>query len=292
MRKLAIALAILGITAGAGSASAQAPRGSLIIVGGGPRADDFTQRFIELAGGARATILIFPMASGEPAESGKSSEESWRSLGVKAFAAVLTREQAMAADTAELFRNVTGIWFGGGDQSRLTAALLHTPVETAIRNRYFAGAVVGGTSAGAAVMSRLMITGDEKRYGGSRPPSDSSQAFITIDRDNVVHTLGFGLLTNAVVDQHFVRRRRHNRLISIVLEHPQLIGAGIDESTAIEVQPDGRWRVWGKSVVVIYDARSATVASATLPLGGSNMRMHVLPAGGVFDPATGNVTLP
>src|SRR5690606_3561987 len=98
-----------------------------------------------------------------------------------------------------------------------------------------------GTSAGAAVMSTPMITGDERHPGGSRP--DSTEPFMTIARDNIITSTGFGLIDGAILDQHFLRRKRHNRLVSAVLEHPKLLGVGIDESTALLVQPDGRWRV-------------------------------------------------
>ena len=98
-------------------------------------------------------------------------------------------------------------------------------MQAAILARYRDGAVVGGTSAGAAVMSTPMITGDERLPGGDRPPAkDSSDAFMTIARDNVVTVEGFGLLPGAIVDQHFVRRRRNNRLLSLVLENPTLVG--------------------------------------------------------------------
>ena len=264
-------------------------RGTLIVMGGGPWHDEVQKRFVELAGGRGGTILVVPMASAST-DSGKSSVAGWKEYGINARALVVNREEAMRADTAKLFRGVTGIWFGGGDQSRLTAAIAGTPVEAAIRNRYQrAGTVVGGTSAGAAVMSRMMITGDERKFGGGRPPSDSSQAFITIDRSNVITADGFGYIDNAIIDQHFVRRRRHNRLVSLVLENPKLVGAGIDESTAIEVRPDGTWKVLGESVVVIYDGRKAVAGPATLPLAGSGILMHVLPSGATYDPVSGRV---
>jgi cyanophycinase len=259
-------------------------------MGGGPWHDEVQKRFVELAGGAGGTVLVLPMASSS-ADSGKSSVAGWQEYGINARALVVNREEAMRADTAALFKGVTGIWFGGGDQSRLTAAIANTPVEAAIRNRYQrAGTVVGGTSAGAAVMSRIMITGDERRYGGSRPPSDSSQAFITIDRNNVVTSDGFGYIDNAIIDQHFVRRRRHNRLVSLILENPRLVGAGIDESTAIEVRPDGTWKVLGESVVVIYDGRGAVVGPSAQPLAGAGIIMHVLPSGAVYNPKDGRAS--
>jgi cyanophycinase len=280
--------ALLMLLAAAGVAQAQT-RGTLIVMGGGPWHDEVQKRFVELAGGTQGLILVLPMASAST-DSGRSSVKGWEELGGKARALVINKEEAMRADTAALFRGVTGIWFGGGDQSRLTAAIAGTPVEAAIRNRYQRGAVVGGTSAGAAVMSRMMITGDERRFGGSRPPSDSSQAFITIDRQNVVTAEGFGYIDNAIIDQHFVRRRRHNRLISLVLENPRLVGAGIDESTAIEVRPDGSWKVLGESVVVIYDARKAKLGPGTQALGGSNVQMHILPSGATYNPKNGKAS--
>jgi cyanophycinase len=264
-------------------------RGSLMIMGGGPWHDEVQKRFVELAGGKNGMILVLPMASAST-DSGKSSVKGWQELGGNARSLVVNREEALRADTAALFAGVTGIWFGGGDQSRLTAAIAGTPVEAAIRNRYLkAGAVVGGTSAGAAVMSRIMITGDERKYGGLRPSRDSTQSFITIDRANVVTADGFGYVDNAIIDQHFVRRRRHNRLISLVLENPRLIGAGIDESTAIELRPDGTWKVLGESVVVVYDARKSEAGPANKPLGAAGVVMHVLPSGSVYDPRSGRV---
>jgi hypothetical protein len=136
-----------------------------------------------------------------------------------------------------------------------------------------------------------MITGDERRRGGARYPSDSGLTFITIDRDNVSVSEGLGLVTNAIIDQHFVRRKRHNRLLSLVMEKPERLGAGIDESTALVIEPSGQWRVSGASVVVIYDARSAEMTGSDGPFGAADITTHVLPAGGRFDPRTGVATL-
>ena len=140
-------------------------------------------------------------------------------------------------------------------------------------------------------MSQLMITGDERRPGGAR--RDTSSAYLTIARDNIVVDTGFALIRDAIVDQHFLRRKRHNRLISAVLERSPHLGVGIDESTALVVHPDGHWSVAGASVVVIYDARAARITSATSDvLGAAEIRMHVLPAGSRFYPANGRVELP
>ena len=281
---------------GVGPAITPAPTGSvagsLMIVGGGPRPAAVMRRFVELAGGSRARVLIMPMATESAEESGPEVAAEMLKLGAAASRSVnLTRDQAMSDTIARIYEGITGIWFLGGDQSRITRVLSGTPAERAIHERYRLGAVVGGTSAGAAIMTTPMISGDERRPGGSRP--DTTQAWITIDRDDVVTVQGLSLLPGAIVDQHFLRRRRHNRLISLVLEHPDLIGAGIDESTALEVRPDGTWRVLGNSVVVIYDARNGAVTPATAAiLGARDLRMHVLPPGATFDPKSGKAVLP
>ncbi|MBX6333423.1 MAG: cyanophycinase, partial [Gemmatimonadaceae bacterium] len=226
-------------------------------------------------------------------ESGEEKAEELRALGADARNLYLTREEAHRDSVAHLLDSATGIWFGGGDQVLLTRALQGTAVERAIHARYEAGAVVGGTSAGAAVMSTPMITGDERHRGGARPPADSTDAFLTIARDNIVTADGFGLLPDAIVDQHFVRRKRHNRLLSLVLEHPMRLGVGIDESTALLVHPDGHWSVLGASVAIVYDARHSAITPPGAPaLGARDVVMHILPAGSSFDPATGHAMLP
>ena len=269
-------------------------RGHLLIVGGGPVPDSLIARFLELAGGAgRARIAVLPMASEDP-DAGIALTEELRKLGAAAERVVLDRAAADTEAGAARLSGATGIWFGGGDQAKLTAAIGGTRAEAEIHARYRAGAVLGGTSAGAAVMSTPMITGDERKPGGNRPPAkESSDAFMTIARDNVVTTRGFSLIGGTIIDQHFVRRRRNNRLVSVVLEHPDLVGIGIDESTALEVGPEGPWRVLGESVAVVYDARDATITPpGARALGATGIRMLVLPAGSRYNRATGKAELP
>ncbi len=271
-------------------AATGATRGTLYIVGGGPQPAALVREFVDLAGGAgKARIVVFAMASASGQTSGEAKAKDLRALGAEAVNIWVQRDGADADSVVNAVRNATGIWFGGGDQSRLTAALGGSRTATAIMERYRAGAVVGGTSAGAAVMSAVMLTGDEKRPGGAR--RDTTLSMGTIDRDNITTADGFGLIDHAIIDQHFLRRKRHNRLISLVLEREPHLGVGIDESTAIVVEPDGRWRVAGASVAVIYDARRSAITTAGTLLGASGMSMHVLPAGGRFDPRTGVATL-
>jgi cyanophycinase len=293
---VAVSTLITGVvTAPAGAQSASAassPRGTLFIVGGGPQPPALVSEFVRLAGGAgRAKIIVFAMASEDGKASGEEKADDLRKLGADARSVWVSHDEANIDSVAHLLDGATGVWFGGGDQVRLTKALKGTKTEAAIHARYRAGAVVGGTSAGAAVMSAAMITGDERHPGGVRPVKDSA-SYMTIARENMIMTEGFGLLSNAVVDQHFVRRKRSNRLVSVVLEQPTHLGVGIDESTALIVSPDGRWRVMGESVAVIYDARHATITPAGQTLGATDIVMHVLPEGGTFDPKTGKAGLP
>jgi cyanophycinase len=291
----AVALASVLLMGGYGStATASADdaviRGSLLIAGGGTLPPEIKERFVELASGAgSARILVLPMASGHP-DTGPEQAEEFRSLGAEASSVSLTRTEAESASSGEVLEGVTGVWFTGGDQSRVTAAIGETPFLTALHELYRNGAVLGGSSAGAAVMSPLMITGDEHNPLKDRPDDDQTDAFLTIVRDNIVATRGLGFLPGTIVDQHFVRRKRHNRLLSLVLEHPDLVGVGIDESTAVEVGADGVWRVLGERVVVIYDARRAQ-GPKTGALEAAGVALHVLSAGSRYEPQTGTVRL-
>lgn len=280
-----VSAALLSDTVGA--------QGSLFIVGGGPQPPGLVKEFVDLAGGpSRARIVVFAMASVSGLESGEEKAQQLRQYGASATNLYITRDQADLDSVVKQVRSATGIWFGGGDQNRLAQVLRGTRTAREIVERYRAGAVVGGTSAGAAVMSTPMITGDERKRGGARYPSDSSLTFITIDRNNVVVSEGLGLLDGAVVDQHFIRRKRENRLLSLVLEGPVHLGAGIDESTALVVEPSGKWRVSGASSVIIFDARRAKLTANSEPLGATGVVTHVLPAGSTFDPIAGLAQLP
>lgn len=264
-----------------------AQTGTLFIVGGGAQPATLVQDFVTRAGGAgRARIVVFAMASEEGERSGESKAQDLRALGAESQALWLTREQADLDSIADKVRKATGIWFGGGDQNRLARVLRGTKVERAIHERYRHGAVVGGTSAGAAVLSYPMITGDELLR------RDTTESWTRIRRGSVQVDSGFSLLTNAIVDQHFLRRKRHNRLLSLVLADAPHLGVGIDEGTALIVEPDGLWRVAGASAAVVYDARDAERTDAAAPvLGATGVRMHVLPAGATFDPKTGRARL-
>jgi cyanophycinase len=286
----ALILAALALTACViKEPAAPGPKGHLFIVGGGDRDEPLMRRYVELAKGyGTGRFVIFTMASGVPHEVGPELVAEFKKYGVTDVAYYqLTREEAMDSAALKILDGVSAVWFSGGDQARQTAVLLGTPLHARMLELYAQGCLIGGTSAGAAVMSEFMITGDERRT------ENKEGTWEVIWADNILHSEGFGFIRNAVIDQHFVTRRRHNRLISVVLENPALVGVGIEESTAVLVRPDGKYEVLGEGQVIIYDARRAkTDRSADGRLGGHGLTMYVLLAGDVYDLASGRVEEP
>lgn len=255
-------------------------KGHLIIIGGGDRLQPILKRFIGLAERFQSgKIVIYLMASGVPMEDGPATLADFQKLGAKSVVwANLTRDQAMVQDNADALDDVGGVYFEGGDQSRLTAALLDTPIHAKIMDLYRRGAVIGGTSAGAAVMSEVMITGDERRKPGGE--DIECEKFRTIEAGNIITARGFGLITSAVIDQHHIARKRENRIISVIAEHPDLLGVAIDEDTAVVVGPDQTFEVIGESGVLVLDPGRASVR--TLPsklLNIEAMTLHILTPG-------------
>ncbi len=246
----------------AGSVPA-APKGHLLIIGGNGTTSDIMKCAVGAAGGSAGQVVIFPQAS-ELAETGANAVKMWQEAGLpKAVVADPTRP----AEATAMVKASSFIWFPGGDQTRLMKALEGTGIPEVIQARYAAGALVGGTSAGAAVMSRVMITGD----------AFDLQSITAASTDTKP---GLGLFPEAIIDQHFLKRQRTNRLVSAVLDHPDLVGIGIDEATAIFVT-GRRFEVLGRSSVVVIDARKGSVDGT--PAGqlatGRNLRLSVLKAG-------------
>ena len=218
--------------------AAEPPKGRLVIVGGGVTPPEVFGRILDMAGGPKARVMVVPQASRDP-EAGRKMAALWREVGAKEVVVLDPSEPGLALSAiaaADL------IWVRGGSQTRLMDALAGTGIPAAIRERFHTGAVIGGTSAGAAVMSRVMIAG----WAGGQA--------------NSVRTAeGLGLWPEVIVDQHFIRRHRFERLKGVVLDHPDLVGVGIDEATAVVVT--GRqFEVIGDSDVVVIDARKLAPA--------------------------------
>jgi cyanophycinase len=273
------------------SAAASAAAGTLLIVGGGSQPDALVRHFVDLAGGpGKARIAILPMATSDAIAAGAEKEAQLDSLGADSFVVNITRAHADDDSVVRALSGVSGVWFPGGDQSLLAAALQGSAALRTIHARFRAGAVIGGTSAGAAVMSDSMITGNQFWPGMSA--AVDSPSFSRIARHAIEIVPGFGFVHNAIVDQHFIRRQRENRLFSVVLERPSLLGVGIDEGTALQVTPDGIWTVLGRSSVMVLDARKSRVSPSGAALGAAGINVSVLPAGSTYNPRTGEATLP
>ena len=258
---------------------AEPARGNLVVIGGGSRPASIMGLFACLAKGPQGKVLVFPQASERP-EAGQEIEQELKALGIgRVVVMPLDRAGADSAQALRLAEGATGAYLGGGDQARLMAVLRDTRLEQALLRLYRDGAVIAGTSAGAAVMSRVMITGDEKR------PLSKDESWQTIEAENVLTGQGLGLLDDAVIDQHFVRRRRQNRLVSLLLENPALLGIGIDEATAAWVKPDRTFEVVGDGPVLVLDASEARTRRDEPGYGlrGSGLRLHVLRAGAQYD---------
>jgi cyanophycinase len=200
-------------------AKAQAgPTGSLVIVGGGFLPDSVRLRFLDLAGGKNARLVVIPTASEWGHKTGVfKGFELWKGQPAASVTMLHTLDRKKANDSAFIkpLTEATGVWISGGDQARLTAAYSGTAVERELRKLLTRGGVIGGTSAGAAAMSSLMIESGNP--------------------DAKVGT-GLGLLADVVIDQHFRNRNRLKRLQGVLARHPDHLGLGIDEETAVVVQ--------------------------------------------------------
>ncbi len=216
--------------------------GSLVIVGGGKMPPAARDEFIKLAGGAeKARIVVIPTASNDAddAMQAESFLKQWKEAQVADVKLFHTRDSKQANDEAFLkpLNDATGIWFSGGDQSRIVKAYGGTLVEKAFHKRFAAGIVLGGTSAGAAIMSNPMIEGgaEEAKTGP-----------------------GLGFLPGILVDQHFTQRKREKRLAGWLEKNPTYAGLGIDESTAVMITQGRIGKVVGEGSAYFYLAKSST----------------------------------
>ncbi len=214
--------------------------GHLIIHGGGRLDDSVLDKFIELAGGPEAPVVIIPTAS-ETATSDQrnSTAQRLRNRGVKDVTVVHTtnREEASAEDFLQPIQRAKAIWFGGGRQWRLVDAYAGTKAEIEFRKVLERGGVIGGSSAGATIQGSFLARGD----------TSNNQI---MDGDHVV---GFGYLENTAIDQHHLARNRHFDMFTILENHPHLLGIGVDEDTAIIFDDKSVFRVIGNGYVTMYD---------------------------------------
>ncbi|HTF18617.1 MAG TPA: cyanophycinase [Chryseolinea sp.] len=250
----------------------KAPKGKLFIIGGGSRPDAMVDRIIKEAGLLQGGYgIILPMSSEDPDSAVWYANQQFIKKGIQSVYGVNFRKgQAFSAAKLDSVRNAKLIYISGGDQVRFMDVVQGTDIGKAIHEAYSKGALVGGTSAGAAVMSKIMITGNELKH------ADYSSTFRNIEADNIETKPGLGFIENAIVDQHFVRRSRYNRLISAVIEYPDVKGIGIDEATAILVSGNTA-EVVGDSQVIVFEnpKRSKVVKEGKLSAKGIVMNIYL-----------------
>lgn len=225
----------------------QNAKGKLFIIGGGSKPPGMISRLLseaELAPGDYAVVL--PMSSQEPMAAIRSTQEQFGEAGFKnTYGAMFSKEDLNNQKKLDSVAGAKLIFISGGDQSRFMNLVEGSRLEKVIIDAYQEGSMIAGTSAGAAMMSEIMITGNQLK------DTAYNATFRTIESNNIETRKGLGLLNNAIIDQHFVYRSRHNRLISAVLEYPDMQGIGIDESTAILVHKNYA-EVIGESQVLVF----------------------------------------
>lgn len=255
---LALAAATIAVAAEVGPTG-----GSLVVAGGGINDPSIYERFVSLAGGPEAPIVVIPTAG-----TGENYDDFWpglqrlRDAGAVHIKVLHTRDpqEADREDFVAPLRQARGVWFSGGRQWRLVDAYLGTRTLAEIRGVLERGGVVGGSSAGATIQGSYLARGDT-----------STNTIMMGD-----HTEGFGFLANVAIDQHLLQRNRHFDLVEVIEAHPELLGIGLDEDTAIVVRGD-TFEVIGSGYVAIYDSTNVT---------GDHWRFYFLAPGDRYDLST------
>jgi cyanophycinase len=254
--------------------------GRLLAIGGAEDPDEDHMQilpyFVEMCGKRSARIIV----CGAPSEKPKEKERKYRALFEKIGvadvyeASIAERHDGEDASLVDCARRATGVFFTGGDQLRLTSLVAGTKFGDVVADRLFNdGLVVGGTSAGAAAMSSTMVI------------SGSSEG--TVRRKDVQLAPGLNYWRDAMLDTHFSQRGRVSRVFTVFAQNPQILGIGIDENTAIDVELGHRFTVIGEGVVSVFDGTvthsNASQVSDEEVLAITDSLVHVLPAGYGFD---------
>ncbi len=237
-------------------------KGTLFVIGGGPRPPEIIAAMVEAAMAEDPYGLIFPQASSEP--------DSAYFYIAKDFAAhtsmpmVMVKQASPRPGLIDSLQRAPLVFITGGDQNRFMEHV-HPTVRSAIREAYMQGTVVGGTSAGAAMMGKVMITGDQLDW----PLYEST--YSRLHYGNGIYSDGLGLLDSIVVDQHFVARSRYNRLISVLADTKMPYAVGVDEETAFVLAPDFCTVVGANQVVVLrrpeaFTEKNSRIGARALPM--------------------------
>lgn len=247
----------------------------LIIIGGGEdkRADkEILKEVVYLSGGTRAHIAVVTTATNYPLEVGEEYKKIFYELGADKVETIniISRKEANRKQIARGLEGTTCIFFVGGDQLRISSILGGTEFHNNIKRRLEDGVIIAGTSAGASMMSEVMVVEGEEEDAPRKCTLKMAP--------------GMGLLEGVIIDQHFNQRGRIGRLLGAVAQNPQTIGVGIDEDTAIIVNDKREISVIGSGVVTIVDGREIDYTNISEqyqnePLAITNVKIDILPTG-------------
>jgi cyanophycinase len=254
-------------------------RGRLLLIGGNEDMDEQDMRILPTlvrhAGGDNARLLVCAAASSDPDKSLQAYAKVFKKIGAERVecSPLNSREEANSDELMAMFEQCTGVFFTGGDQLRITSLMAGTRFGKRVKDRFQQeGFFVSGTSAGAAAASSTMII---------RGIGD------TVRRDAVELAPGLGYLRDATVDTHFDRGGRVHRLMTVFAQNPAMMGIGIDEDTALDLAPNGKFTVLGRGVVMVFDGHvthtNAAEVSGRDAIALTDVRVHVLPEKYGFD---------
>lgn len=251
--------------------------GKLFIIGGGTVTSAMIDKMIlesKIDKGGYGIIL--PMSSEEPDSAILEFRTLFSERGCNnVYGLNFRKGEQFSEAKIDSIRNASLVFMSGGDQSRFMDIISGTPVKKAVHEVFEKGGVIGGYSAGAALMSERMITGNELKY------PDNSVNYKSIEEKNIEIIEGMGMLQTVIIDQHFIKRKRLNRLISACIENPRKMCVGIDESTAIFVD-NNKATIYGlNQVIVLHNSSSGTKVENGL-LGAKNLGLDVFLPGESF----------
>jgi cyanophycinase len=297
LKRVCVALALAACAGAVLAADTVAPKGSLVIIGGGLRVNnaEVWERIVALAGGKGARIAVLPTAAQTPAKEAQLTVDALNRYGARAFvvpvapllAGTDVRKAADDPALADAIRKAGGAFFTGGDQARITGSLRradgsNTAVLDALWALYRRGGVIAGTSAGAAIMSGTMF---------SDPPLDVMPVLKNgvVDGKDVAPGLGF-IGTDVFVDQHFLARGRFGRMLPAMMAKGYTLGLGIDENTAAVVGPSRDVTVIGYKGALVLDLQGASTDKSQPGFNLANARISYLDSGDRFNLATRTYT--
>jgi cyanophycinase len=253
-------IALLATSALAAPSAHGPDKGTLIIVGGGKVGPEILDRFFALAGGKDAPIVVIPTAAGVGQHLHARGLRPVAGIAGATHVTVLHTADRKEADSEAFTRPIAeakAVWIPGGRQWRLVDSYSGTRTETEIKKLLARGGVVGGSSAGASIQASYLVRGAREGNEMMMAPG---------------YEVGFGLLQGAAIDQHVITRHRETDLDAVVAKHPDLLGVGLDESTAIVVQ-GGQFDVIGKSKAFVHDGKPDP----------SGLSYHLLSSGDHYD---------